>query len=201
MILHVDLFLSRNFRRHAARAVLCGLLSSFLFIQGCAAGSESPLTARIAASDASFTAVFPPCHAGGEAVVCAGEKIGGSVALTVLSPARSADVRIEADPAAGTCSLFTAGSGEAIPVDPAAAEAILAPLSLLCMPASPDDPAPALSRSDDGEETRIEMDRGTLIVSPDGVPLRLVTADFAGTAREIILEGWTFADEVRSKSE
>ena len=69
MILHVDLFLSRNFRRHAARAVLCGLLSSFLFIQGCAAGSESPLTARIAASDASFTAVFPPCHAGGEAVV------------------------------------------------------------------------------------------------------------------------------------
>ncbi|MBO7403717.1 MAG: hypothetical protein J6V24_02045 [Clostridia bacterium] len=193
MILHVDLFLRRNLRRHAVRAVLCGLAASLLFFPGCA-GGRSPLTERIAASDASFTAVFPPCHAEGEAVVCAGEKRGGTITLTVLSPARSADVRIEADPAARTCTLFTAGCPDPIPVDPAAAEAILAPLSLLCIWEAADDPAPAFSRSDDGEETRVTSARGTLILSPDGVPVRVVTPDLCGVPRAITLEGWSFSD-------
>ena len=194
------------------RAILAGLCASLLLrlLAGCAPASASPLTDRIRSSDASFTAVFPSSLAGGltggrnggEAVVCAGEKTGGTVVLTVVSPSRSAGVRIEADPAARTCLLYTAGCAAPIPVEAEAAEAILAPFSLLFEPApasgsrAPARPAAlsVFSRSDDGTETRIESEDGTraLVLSPDGVPLRLAAPDRSGASREITIESWSF---------
>ena len=206
------------------RAILAGLCASLLLrlLAGCVPASASPLTDRIRSSDASFTAVFPSSltdgltggltgnltggltggRNGGEAVVCAGEKTGGTVVLTVVSPSRSAGVRIEADPAARTCLLYTAGCAAPIPVEAEAAEAILAPFSLLFEPApasgsrAPARPAAlsVFSRSDDGTETRIESEDGTraLVLSPDGVPLRLAAPDRSGAPREITIESWSF---------
>ena len=172
------------------RALLCGFLAALMCgpLFG-ACSSAGPLPERIRSSDASFTAVFPPCFAGGDPVVCRGEKTGGTVTLTVVTPERSAGVRIEADPLAGTCTLFTAENGDPIPVDPTAAAGILAPLALLCGPAAED--APVFSRADDGEVTRIESSAGTLVVTPSGIPVRLIAPDFAGHPREIAIEAWT----------
>ncbi len=177
--------------RPLRRTLLCGFLAALLcglILGGCASSSET-LPARVYASDASFTASFPPCFAGGDPVVCAGEKVGGTITLTVVTPERSAGVRIEADPVQGLCTFFPAENGDPIPVDPAAAEGILAPFALLCGPAA--EEAPVFSRSDDGEVTRIESPAGTLVVSPEGVPLCLIAPDFAGNLREITIETWT----------
>ncbi len=204
MIFHPDFLKSR---RPAAGAVLCGLLASCLcaLFPGCERQPRGAIPERVYASDATFTAVFPPAFEGGSPVVCAGVKTGDHFTLTVLSPERSAGVRIEADPSVPACSLFTdtprvegaSVPDDPIPVDPAAAEALLSPLAVLCgLNGTPDSDllTPALARSPDGEETLVAASGCILALSPDGVPLRVTSPDFAGVPREIVLSSWEYAE-------
>ncbi len=100
-------------------------------LTGCARGGTSHpsgLLAETAASDASFTVVFPSAANLDEDVRCAGEKLPDGVTLTVLAPERSAGLVV-------TLALREDGEGFAVSVsgpdfpdpavmDPAAARAL-----------------------------------------------------------------------------
>lgn len=180
-------------RRRSPSPVLAGILTVFALAACSRSLGESRPDAldRIYASDAAFTAVFPPAEADGEPVVCEGLKSGSAFALTVVSPARSAGITASFS-ADGTCVLSVPGSEETIPADPRAARALTVPFSLLCgaeeieSDGTPVIALPAIRRSADGGETEIRYPSGTLVLSAEGIPLRIRASDLAGGEREIL---------------
>ena len=184
-----------RYSRRSASPVFAGVLAA-LTLAACSGPGKSPgVPERLYEADAVFTAVFPPAGGELEPVVCEGVKSGDAFALTLVSPARSAGITASFS-ADGTCVLSVPGSEETIPADPAAARALTAPFSLLCgaeeieADGTPVVALPAIRRSPDGEETEIRYPSGTLVLTEEGIPLRIRSADLGGGEREIVFTAY-----------
>ena len=149
---------------------------------------------RLCASDAAFTVVFPAAN-GMESydVTCSGVKSGSRIELTVLTPARSADVLLRLDPLANTCEIVSPGYDDAIPVDSAAARALLSLFAGLCGAEEPEagEAVSAFRRSSDGEETLIRFPSSELVLDAGGLPARIVSPDASGRSRVVLIPEYT----------
>ena len=183
------------------------LMCLLVFLLSCSrGGGEGDLLSRCAASDASFTAVFPSAYEGGEAVRCAGIRSGDTVTLTAEEPERMAGVRVtltRTGDGGYRAEIDGPGFPASAPLDPRAARSLTDVFVLLyrdgggweagsaaCEPASL--LLPAVGRS--GEETVFRRSVGTVVFGADGTPVRVICRDMSGRERTVAFEGYAFAD-------
>ena len=181
---------------HFFRGRLCLLLLLTLPLLSCSRdpGGPGDTLELLAASDAAFTAVFPAANGMEDYdVTCSGVKSGSRIELTVLTPARSADAVIRLDLTANTCGIASPGYADAIPVDPAAARAVLSVFAGLCGAEEPEagEAVSAFRRSSDGEETLIRFPSSELALDAGGMPVRIVSPDASGNARTVLIRDYT----------
>lgn len=201
------------------RANACKLLPLVLaplfFLASC--GADGPvfsrdLRAKIASSDAVFEAVFPPAAPDGADVRCAGTRNGAEVTLTVTGPERLSGFTVTMTRDHGGGFSVTLGGADfpaPAPVDPKAARALTDVFAILYGDAEETSPSPDKSersaeaaalflptagRIGDGEsgETVFHTAAGDLVCGENGVPVRVVCPDFAGTPRTVLIENYTF---------
>lgn len=135
-----------------------------LILTGCKAEGDSVFDYR--EHDASFSAVFSSSDVSSEEtddVICSVTKAGGDICMTVVSPARSAGVKITYD----SKNVTVSAGNVTIPLSDRASAGIRNLFDLL-YPVS--DIQWTLKRSDDGRETYLISKDGQITLGEDLLP-------------------------------
>ena len=133
-----------------------------LAASGCASKDGSSLFSY-ASADAEYTAVFPSEYGD---VIAGVTKTDGEVFLTVVSPERSAGMRVTVD-AGNTCTLYPQ-SGDGIRLSRAAAEGLTGVISLL---SKGESEVRSVKKTDDGAYTSAIYDDGEVTLDGNGLPV------------------------------
>lgn len=141
--------------------VFCAALALIaVMFTGCK-GAASPAVFGYTSCDAEFTIVFPSDTGD---VECSATRSGGTVALTVKRPDRSAKLKVICSP--DGCVIVPAG-GEGIPLSSSAAEGLRKVFDILYRG---DDGNTVITRTEDGSGTTITYDDGSVTVNGDLLP-------------------------------
>lgn len=161
--------------------VFVSVFAAFFILTGCK-GTHTPAVFGYVSCDARFNVEFP---SRGESVVCSAERAGGKILLTVVTPERSADLRVIASP--DGCVIIPMDGGEGIPLSTRAADGLTDVFELLYRG---EDGCESIVRSDDGQTTDIIYPDGCVTVGADMLP---VAVEIRGddSARTVVISGYT----------
>ena len=166
----------------STKKLLLALMPALSALLLCGCGSvHTPAVFGYVSCDARFEVEFPSRT---DTVVCSAERKDGKVSLTVITPERSADLRVISSP--DGCVIIPKDGGDGIPLSSRASEGLTEVFALLYRGS---DGSESISRSADGQSTVITYPDGCVTVGADMLPTSVEIS--GGCVRTVVINGYT----------
>lgn len=153
---------------------------SALLLCGCRS-VHTPAVFGYVSCDARFEVEFPSRT---DTVICSVERKDGTLSLTVVTPERSADLRVISSP--DRCVIIPKDGGDGIPLSSRASEGLTEVFALLYRGS---DGSESISRSADGQSTVITYPDGCVTVGADMLPSSVEI--IGDCTRTVTISGYT----------